>query len=91
MLVDWILHHAKDLCPCLGVTTSEEDSNGTSSESGAENLLHDDENAKSDNLPKEGAAAETPIPRSTFQKQLPPSCHLCDSNLKVDFNNVTVF
>ena len=56
-LVDGICCHVKDLHPCHSPTIPEEDSNGTS-ESGAESLLHDNEDVESDNSLKEQAKAE---------------------------------
>ena len=86
LLVDGIPRHVKDLYPRFSFTVSEKDSDNTSesdnvSESGAESLLFDKESAESDDPPHEEAKAESPflpLRRSTHQKRLPPSYHLCD-------------
>ena len=55
------------------------------SESGVESLLFDGESAESDYPPQEEAGAESPSPplrRSTCQKRLPSSCHLCDQEIR---------
>ena len=57
-LVDRIPCHMKDLHPQHSVTLLEEISDGTPSESKAESLLCDSEDAGSDNSPEEKAEAE---------------------------------
>ena len=83
ILVDGIPCHVKDLRPQHSVTSLEEDSDGTPSESEAENLC-DTKDTESDNSPEEGAIAE-PLPvllqRSTRQKRPPPDCHICDHEI----------
>ena len=50
----------KDLQPRHSVTSLEEGSDGTPSESEAESLLCDTEDTESDDSPEEGAVAEPP-------------------------------
>ena len=76
----------KDLHPRFSFMVPEKDSDSTSesdnaSESGAESLLFDGESAESDGPTQEEAEAEfpfMPLRRSACQKQLPPSCYICD-------------
>ena len=90
LLVDRIPRHVKDLCPHFSFTAPEKDSDSTSKsnnafESRAESLLFDGESADSDDPPQEEAKAESPtlpLRRSTRQKQPPPSCHLCDQEIR---------
>ena len=80
ILVDIVPRHVKDLCLRHSVTSSEEDFDGTSSESEAETLLCDTKDTESDNSPEEGAVVEpppVPLYRSTRQKRPPPDCHVC--------------
>ena len=70
ILVDRVPRHVKDLHLRHNVTSLEEDSDGTSSESVAESLLCDTEDTEPDDLPEEGAVAErppVPLHRSTRQ------------------------
>ena len=60
ILVDGIPRHVKDLRLQHGVTSLEEDSDGTPSESKAESLLCDTKDTESDDSPEEGAMAEPP-------------------------------
>ena len=85
ILVDGIPHHMKDLRPRYSVTSLEEDSDGTPSESEAESLLCDTEDTESNNLPEEGAVAEpSPVPLcwSTWRKRPPPDCYICDHEIR---------
>ena len=90
LLVDGILHHIKDIRPCFRFTAPEKDSDSTSEsdnalESGAESLLFDRESAESYGPPQKEAEAESPSPllqRSARQKRPPPSCHLCDLEIR---------
>ena len=68
VLVDRIPRHMKDLCLRHSVTSLEEDSNCTPSESEAESLLCDTKDTESDDSPEEGTMAEpppVPLHRST--------------------------
>ena len=74
VLVDGVPHHVKDLRPRHSVTSLEEDSDGTPSESEAESLLCDTEDTESDDSPEEGAVAEpppVPLCRSIRRKRQP--------------------
>ena len=85
VLVDEVLCHVKDQRPQHSVTSLEEDSNATLSESEAESLLCDTEDIESDDSPKEGAMAEpppVPLRRSTRRKQPPPDCHIFDHEIR---------
>ena len=94
LLVDGIPHHVKDLRSRFSFTAPEKDSNSTSesdnaSESRAESLLVDGESAESSGPPQEEAKAESPSPplqRNGRQKQPPPSCHLCDQEIRKGCN-----
>ena len=55
VLVDGVPRHVKDLLPRHSVTSLEEDSDATHSESEAESLLCDTEDTESDDSPEEGA------------------------------------
>ena len=68
VLVDRVTRHIKDLHLRHSVTSVEEDSDGTPSESKAESILYDTEDTESDNLPDKGAVVEplpVPLCRST--------------------------
>ena len=84
VLVDGVPRHVKDLRPRHSVTSLEEDSDGTPSESEVERLLCDTEDTESDDSPEEGAVAEppsVPLRRSTRRKRPPPDCHICDHKI----------
>ena len=75
----------KDLRSRHSVTSLEEDSDGTPSESEAESLLCDTEDTESDDSPEEGAVVEPPPMlwrRSTRRKRTPPDCHICDHEIR---------
>ena len=90
LLVDGIPRHVKYLRLRFSFTAPEKDSDSASesdnaSEGGAESLLFDEESTESDGPPQEEAEAESPSPplrRSARQKQPPPSCHLCDQEIR---------
>ena len=89
VLVDGVLRYIKDLRPPHSVTSLEEDSDGTPSESEAESLLCDTEDRESDDSPEEGAVAEpppVPLRRSTWRKRSPPDCHICDHEIRGECN-----
>ena len=84
VLVDRVPRHIKDLRPQHSVTSLEEDSDGTPSESETESLLCDTEDTESAGSPEEGAVAEpplVPLHKSTWQKWRPPDCHICDHGI----------
>ena len=81
MLVDGVPCHIKDLHLQHSVTSLEEDSDGTPSES----LLCDTENTESDDSSEEGAMPEPtsmPLHRSTWCKRPSPDCHICDHEIR---------
>ena len=85
ILVDGVPRHVKDLHPPHSLTSLEEDSDHTPSESETESLLCDTENTESDDSPEEGAVVEPPsmpLRRSTRRKQLPPDCHICNHEIR---------
>ena len=83
--MDRIPHHVKDLHLQHRVTSLEEDSDGTPSESKAESLLCDTEDTESDNSLEEGPVVDpppVPLHRSTWRKQSLPDCHICDHEIR---------
>ena len=85
VLVDGVPRHVKDLRPRHSLTSLEEDSDGTPSESATKNLLCDTTDTESDDSPEEGAVVEpppVPLHRSTRQKRPPPECHICDHEIR---------
>ena len=91
ILVDGVPYHVKDLHQRHSVTSMEEDSDGTPSESEAESLLCDTDDTESDDSPEERAMAESPpVPlcQSTRQKRLLPDCHICDHEISRECSKI---
>ena len=89
VLVDGIPCHVKDLRLRHCVTSLEEDSDGTPSESEAESLLCDSEDTVSDDSPEEGDVAEpplVPLRRNTRRKRPRPDCHIYDHEISGECN-----
>ena len=84
ILVDGIPGHIKVLHPRHSLTSLEEDSDGTPSDSEAESLLCDTKNTESDDSPEEGAVVEpqpVPLHRSIWRKWPRPNFHISDHEI----------
>ena len=88
-LVDGVPRHVKDLRPRFILTASEDDSENRS-ESGEESLMLDGSEESDDPLLEESEAEpfSQPLRRSTRQKRPPPSCHICDQEIRRGCNEI---